>query len=90
MASMVLYGPQQARIWMKACCDVSTGLKGREHLWSEARSHPDSSCLQGEKLLQINGYWVVVRVCMCSSVCVRACVLLCLCSWQYTVEELFW
>lgn len=76
MSSMGLCGSRQARIWMKACYDVSTGLEGREHLGSETRSHPDSSCLQGEKLL-----YIVFCVC----VCVRP-MLLCLCSGLYTVD----
>lgn len=49
MASTGLCGPQQARSWMKACYDVSTDSEACEHLGSEIRFHPDSSCLKGEK-----------------------------------------
>ena len=76
MSSTGLCGPQQARSWMKACYDVSTGSDGWEHLGSKTRSHPDSSCLKGEKknrTADLKGY------CVCVYVCVRP-VLLCLCT----------
>lgn len=75
MAFMGLCGPQQARSWLKASYDVSIGSEGPEHLGSQAGSHPDSSCLKGEK-------------CMSTCISARGYFLLSLGSGLYTADIL--
>lgn len=55
MASTGLCGPQQARSWMKASYDVSTGLEDWEHL---IRSWLNLSEKKKKKIADLNGYCV--------------------------------